>query len=54
MHRSRCLTHRPGEFGDVKVDGLSVALAVHSPGHMAEVKWKVALSLDEKARAARR
>ncbi|MBA3034244.1 MAG: DUF1326 domain-containing protein [Gammaproteobacteria bacterium] len=43
-----------GNFGDVKVDGLNVALAVHSPGHMAEVKWKVALYLDEKASEAQR
>ncbi len=43
-----------GNFGDVKVDGLNVALALHSPGHMAEVKWKVALYLDEKASEAQR
>lgn len=38
-----------GKFGDVALDGLNVALAVHSPGHMVEVKWKAALYLDEKA-----
>lgn len=38
-----------GSFGDAKLDGLNVALAVHSPGHMMEVKWKAALYLDEKA-----
>ncbi|MBK5205924.1 MAG: DUF1326 domain-containing protein [Polaromonas sp.] len=38
-----------GSFGDVKLDGMNVALAVHSPGHMAQVKWKVALYLDDKA-----
>lgn len=43
-----------GSFGDVKVDGLNVALAVHSPGHMAEVKWKAALYLDERANEAQR
>ncbi len=43
-----------GSFGEVKVDGLNVALAVHSPGHMAKVKWKVALYLDEKADEAQR
>lgn len=43
-----------GSFGNVKVDGLNVALAVHSPGHMAEVKWKVALYLDDKANEAQR
>ena len=43
-----------GSFGDVKVDGLNVALAVYSPGHMAKVKWKVALYLDDKANEAQR
>ncbi len=43
-----------GSFGDVKLDGMNVALAVHSPGHMAEVKWKVALYLDDKANEAQR
>lgn len=38
-----------GSFGDVALDGLNVALAVHSPGHMLEVKWKAALYLDETA-----
>ncbi|MDP6549526.1 MAG: DUF1326 domain-containing protein [Dehalococcoidia bacterium] len=36
-----------GAFGDLALDGLNVALAVHSPGPMAEVQWKVALYLDE-------
>jgi len=43
-----------GRFGDVALDGLNVALAVHSPGHMAEVKWKAALYLDERASQAQR
>lgn len=38
-----------GAFGDVKLDGLNVAFAVHSPGHMAQVKWDVAVYLDERA-----
>ena len=38
-----------GNFGDVNLDGLNVALAVHSPGHMLEVDWKAALYLDERA-----
>jgi hypothetical protein len=38
-----------GRCGDLSLDGLNVALAVHSPGHMAEVKWKAALYLDERA-----
>lgn len=38
-----------GNFGEVKVDGLNVALALHIPGHMAQVQWKAALYLDDKA-----
>ncbi len=38
-----------GEFGDVQLAGLNVALALHSPGHMLKVKWEVALYLDERA-----
>ena len=38
-----------GSFGNVNLDGLNVALAVHSPGHMIEVQWKVDLYLDESA-----
>jgi hypothetical protein len=38
-----------GSFGDIALDGLNVALAVYSPGHMLQVDWKVALYLDEKA-----
>jgi hypothetical protein len=41
-----------GAFEGVKLDGLNVALAVHSPGHMAQVKWDVAVYLDERADAA--
>ncbi|HKI97887.1 MAG TPA: DUF1326 domain-containing protein [bacterium] len=41
-----------GSYGDVKLDGLNVALAVHSPGHMAQVKWKAAVYLDDKANDA--
>ncbi|HTJ09727.1 MAG TPA: DUF1326 domain-containing protein, partial [Candidatus Binataceae bacterium] len=43
-----------GRFGAVSLDGLNVALAVHSPGHMAEVKWKAALYLDERASGEQR
>lgn len=35
-----------GRYGNVALDGLSVAVALHSPGHMAEGKWKVVLYLD--------
>jgi len=38
-----------GSFGDVKLDGLNAVLAVNSPGHMMDGKWKVALYLDEQA-----
>ncbi len=38
-----------GSFGEVTLDGLNIALAVHSPGHMLQVKWKAALYLDERA-----
>ncbi len=38
-----------GAFGDVTLDGLNVAMAVHAPGLMTEGNWKAALYLDEKA-----
>ena len=38
-----------GRFGEVDLDGLNAVLAVHSPGHMLEGKWKVALYVDERA-----
>lgn len=38
-----------GNFGDTSLDGLNVVLAIHSPGHMQQVKWKAALYIDEKA-----
>lgn len=38
-----------GKYGDIKLNGLNAALAVHSPGHMAKVKWKAALYLDKNA-----
>jgi len=38
-----------GNFGTTTLDGLNTVLAVHSPGHMLQVKWKVALYLDERA-----
>jgi hypothetical protein len=38
-----------GKFGDTKLDGLNVALAIYSPGHMQKVKWKAALYLDSSA-----
>lgn len=41
-----------GNYGSVSLDGLSVALAVYSPGHMLQTPWKVALYTDDKANAA--
>ncbi len=38
-----------GNFSNINLDGLNVALAVHSPGHMLEVKWRAAVYLDENA-----
>lgn len=38
-----------GQFEGVSLDGLNVVFAVHSPGHMMQVKWNVAVYLDEKA-----
>ena len=41
-----------GAIGDVSLDGLNVALAVHSPGPMTQVQWRVALYLDERGSQA--
>jgi hypothetical protein len=38
-----------GNFGDMRLDGLNVALAAYSPGHMLQAKWKVALYLDDRS-----
>ena len=38
-----------GEDEGVSLSGLNVALAVHSPGHMATTKWKVAVYMDARA-----
>ncbi len=43
-----------GSFEKVALDGLNVAFAVRSPGHMAQVKWNVAVYLDERADAAQK
>jgi hypothetical protein len=40
-----------GNFGKVPLDGLNAALMAHSPGHMMQSKWKVALYLDGRASA---
>lgn len=41
-----------GECEGTNLDGLNVALAVYSPGHMAQVQWQVALYLDDRASEA--
>ncbi len=38
-----------GSYGNTDVSDLNVVVAAHSPGHMMEVKWKVAMYLDENA-----
>ncbi len=38
-----------GHGDGVNLDGLNALLAVNSPGNMAQVKWKAALYLDQKA-----
>ena len=38
-----------GQYEGVKLDGLNVAFAVHSPGNMAQSKWDVAVYLDDSA-----
>lgn len=41
-----------GKQGDTVLDGLNVAMLVHSPGHMKDGNWQVALYLDDRADAA--
>ena len=38
-----------GRYGDVALDGLNVAVMLHSPGVMAEGNWEVAAYVDERA-----
>src|SRR5215467_1051379 len=38
-----------GHFGDIRLNGLNTVLAVHSPGHMLQTKWKAALYVDDRA-----
>jgi hypothetical protein len=38
-----------GTYGEVRLDGLNVALAAHAPGPMAEGNWSVAAYIDERA-----
>jgi hypothetical protein len=41
-----------GSFDGTRLDGLNAAMVAHSPGHMLQTKWKVALYLDGRASAA--
>ncbi len=43
-----------GRFDELVLDGLNVALAAYAPGPMTQVKWKVALYLDQRATEAQR
>lgn len=43
-----------GSFDSVTLDGLNVALAIHSPGNMAQVKWDAAVYLDAQADQSQR
>jgi len=43
-----------GEDGEIDLSGLNVAMAIHSPGHMMETKWRAALYLDERASPAQK
>jgi len=38
-----------GNYGDLRLDGLNVAVALHSPGPMQDGNWKVVLYLDKAA-----
>lgn len=41
-----------GKFGEIALDGLNVALAVHAPGTMVQTKWKAAAYFDDNASQA--
>lgn len=43
-----------GRYGDLSLDGLNVAMAVRTPGPMADGDWTVALYVDERANQAQR
>jgi len=43
-----------GSFDGTPLGGLNVALALNSPGHMLETKWRVAMYVDERADDAQR
>lgn len=37
-----------GQYGDTPLDGLNTAVALHSPGPMAEGNWRAVLYLDQR------
>lgn len=41
-----------GSDGDISLDGLNFAVAVNSPGNMAETQWRVAVYVDDRANEA--
>lgn len=43
-----------GHDGEVNLGGLNMALAVHSPGHMLETRWRAAAYIDERGDDAQR
>ncbi len=43
-----------GSYGGVALDGLNVAVGVHTPGNMKEKDWQAALYIDERASAEQR
>lgn len=43
-----------GDYGGVTLDGLNVAMAVRTPGPMADGNWSAALYLDERANEQQR
>jgi hypothetical protein len=43
-----------GRFGDVALDGLNVAVGIHTPGNMVAKDWTAVLYLDERASEAQR
>ena len=43
-----------GRFGDTALDGFIAAMALHSPGHLMQGNWKVALYIDQRASPAQR
>lgn len=43
-----------GQYGGTRLDGLNVAMAVYSPGHMMETPWKTALYVDDRANPSQR